>query len=341
MFALSKSLNRKSIALCLSLTAALGTWCTTSHAAERDQAGFSSIGVLPQAPQFYKMEFGGAKITAISDGTIPLNTSKLLLGANSKSMRQHLHNAFVGEDVETSINVFLLEMDGRRILVDTGAGELFSAFNIGGKLFQNLKALGIEPGDITDILITHVHVDHSGGLTIAKNRMFPKAVVHVGKPDVDFFLDPAQAKTSKYRPEALPQAFEQAVQTLGPYVSSGQVQAFEGTKEIMPGLTGTVHPGHTPGSAFYTLTRKGQKMVFIGDTIHVAAVQLPEPQVAIVFDVDPKGAVANRRKAFSEFSRTGVLVAAPHLQYPGIGHIRRAGKGYAWVPVLFNDREQK
>ncbi len=60
-----------------------------------------------------------------------------------------------------------------------------------------------------------------------------------------------------------------------------------------------------------------------------------------MFDVDPKGAVANRRKAFSEFSRTGVLVAAPHLQYPGIGHIRRAGKGYAWVPVLFNDREQK
>ena len=79
MFALSKSLNRKSIALCLSLTAALGTWCTTSHAAERDQAGFSSIGVLPQAPQFYKMEFGGAKITAISDGTTRLNTSKLLL----------------------------------------------------------------------------------------------------------------------------------------------------------------------------------------------------------------------------------------------------------------------
>lgn len=297
----------------------------------------SRAGILKQAPQFYRFNVGAARVTAISDGTIPLNVTQLLQGKDTGAIDKLLKRSFLSKDVETSINVYLIEMDSHRILVDTGAGELLGA-GLGGRLFENLKAAGLSADQITDILITHVHVDHTGGLTIGGKRMFPNAVVYVGKPDVDFFLDRGQAATSNYRPAALPHAFEEAVQTVKPYVDAGRLRPIDHAIHILPGLIATLHPGHTPGSAFYTLTSRGQSMVFIGDTVHVQAVQFPAPDVTIVFDVNSKGAAANRAKAFAELARMRVLVAAPHLPYPGIGHIRAEKKGYSWVPEALGDR---
>ncbi len=310
------------------------------HAAENTStisAKISTAGVMSQEPHIYSINVGGAKITSISDGTIPLNIPKLMHG-NAAFMKKQLKNSFLSEDVETSIYLFLIEKDGRKILVDTGAGELLRKVNIGGKLFDGLKAAGISPSDITDILITHIHLDHSGGLTIAGKRMFPNAVVHIGKPDVDFFLNPDIAKTSTYRPAALPTAFEEAVQTVKPYVDSGQVRTFDKTTEILPGITATLHPGHTPGSAFYTLVSNEQTIVFMADTVHVAELQFANPKITIEFDYNRKQAAASRAKAFADFSRSGVLVAGAHLPYPGIGHIQATGKSYRFVSVPFNDR---
>lgn len=298
----------------------------------------SQAAILKQAPQIYRISVGGAQITAISDGTIPLNAPTLLKGKDIASMQKLLNKSFLNNDVETSINVYLIEMDGHRILVDTGAGEMISHEHIGGRLFESLKVAGVSPEEITDILVTHIHKDHTGGLVVGDKRVFPNAVVHVGNPDVDFFLDPKQAATSSYRPKALSRAFEEAVQMVKPYKDAGRLHAFGNLTEILPGITATFHPGHTPGSAFYTLTRNGETIVFIGDTVHVEAVQFSAPEVTIVFDVNPKAAAANRAKAFAELSHTRVLVAAPHLLYPGIGHIRAEGKAYAWVPIPFNNR---
>ncbi|WP_206997207.1 MBL fold metallo-hydrolase [Trinickia mobilis] len=300
---------------------------------------FSRLGRLPQVAPLYSQQIGAAKITVISDGTIPLDAPALISGKDAATMEKLLAKAFLCGEIETSINVFLIELDDRKILVDTGAGELFRKINVGGKLFTRLDRAGLEPQDITDILITHIHVDHAGGLTMAGERMFPNALVHVGKPDVDFFLDPVQAATSTYRPDALPRTFEEAVQTVKPYADSGQLRPFDKTTEIVPGVTASLHPGHTPGSAFYALTSEGQTIVFVGDIVHIAALQFAEPEFTVAFDVDPAGAVASRRSAFAEFSRSQVLVAAPHLPYPGIGHIRPDGDAYAWVPESFMDRE--
>jgi glyoxylase-like metal-dependent hydrolase (beta-lactamase superfamily II) len=300
---------------------------------------FSSIGRLPQVAPLFSLQIGAAKITVISDGTIPLNAPTLISGKDTETMEKLLAKAFLCGEVETSINVYLIELGDRKILVDTGAGELFRKINVGGKLFTRLERTGIKPQDITDILITHIHVDHAGGLTMAGERMFPNALVHVGKPDVDFFLDPEQAATSAYRPDALPHTFEQAVLTVKPYADSGQLRPFDKTTEIVPGVIASLHPGHTPGSAFYALTSEGKTVVFVGDIVHIAALQFAEPEFTIAFDVDHAGAVRSRRSAFAEFSRTQVLVAAPHLPYPGIGHIRSDGDAYAWVPESFMDRE--
>lgn len=293
---------------------------------------------MSQAPQFYRFTVGDARITAFSDGSLPISVAAALRGGDPAVTERSLASAFLADEVETSINVYLIEVDGHRILVDTGAGELMRGDGIGGALQKSMAAAGVTPESITDILVTHMHHDHAGGLTIGGQRVFPKATVHAGKPDAEFFLDPEVARTSTYRSPGLPRPFEEAVQVVRPYSQSGQLKPFDGTMEILPGLTGTVRPGHTPGSAFYTLTRQGQTIVFIGDTVHVAAVQLRQPAVTIAFDVDQPQAAKNRAAALSDLAKTRALVAGPHLAYPGVGHIATAGAGYRWVPVPYGNR---
>jgi hypothetical protein len=80
---------------------------------------------------------------------------------------------------------------------------------------------------------------------------------------------------------------------------------------------------------------KGERLALWGDLMHVAAVQFANPAVTISFDVDSKAAAAERQKAFADAADKGYWVAAAHLSFPGIGHLRKDGDGYAFVPTNF------
>jgi glyoxylase-like metal-dependent hydrolase (beta-lactamase superfamily II) len=291
-------------------------------------------GVTTQVGATYRFLVGDVRVTALSDGTVPIDLHQLLRGANAKQIDDLLARSFQASPAEASINAYLVEMGDRRILVDVGAGELFGAGN-GGKLPVALAAAGVRPEEITDILITHVHSDHSGGLVRNGKMLFPNATVHAGKADVDFFLDPANAARTGYDQRY----FDEANKTLRPYVEAGRVKPIERGSEVVPGIVAELHPGHTPGSAFYTLTSRGQHIVFVGDIIHAAAVQFPRPEVTITFDQDQTKARDVRRQALGRFAAQGALIAAPHISFPGVGHIRRDGSGYRWIPVEFSDRQ--
>lgn len=302
--------------------------------APNESPGNDSPGIARQGADTYAFMIGNIRVTALSDGTVPQDLHKLLHGITTDTIDAMLTRTYLTNPVEASINAFLLEMGDRLVLVDTGAGELFGP-GFGGKLIDSLQAAGFGPGQVTDILITHVHTDHTGGLIRDGQIAFPNATVHVGKPDVDFFLDRKNAARADYDMKY----FDEAIKTLKPYVDAGKIDTFDQTTEILPGLTASLHPGHTPGSAFYTLESQGQKLTFIGDIIHVAAIQFPDPSVTIAYDVDPGAAQQMRSKAFSVFAKDRELVAAPHLPFPGVGHIRKAQEGYAWIPVNYGNRD--
>ncbi len=286
-----------------------------------------------QSPGVYRFMVGDVRITALSDGTVPIDLHALLRGTTPANTDAVLARSFLANPVEASINVFLLEIGTRRVLVDTGSGDLFGPGN-GGKLVESLKAAGADPGQIDDILLSHVHGDHSGGLVRDGRMIFTKAVIHVGKADVDFFLDSANGPRTGYDAHY----FVEAAKTLKPYADAGRVKPFTGRTAVLPGIVAEVHAGHTPGSAFYTLESRGEQIVFIGDIVHVGAVQFANPAVTITFDVDPAKAALVRKQAFATFTRARTLIAAPHLPFPGVGHLRAHAPGYEFVPIAYGNR---
>jgi glyoxylase-like metal-dependent hydrolase (beta-lactamase superfamily II) len=280
------------------------------------------------------MQVGDVRITALSDGSVPQDLHQLLHRTTNGHTDALIARNFQSNPVEASLNAFLLRLQGRLVLVDTGAGQLFGPGN-GGKLLDALARVGVQPGQITDVPITHAHDDHSGGLIHDGKRVFLNAVVHVGKPDVDFFFDNGNQARTGYDKSY----FDIAQQTLKPYMDAGKLSTFSGRQEVVPGVTGEIHPGHTPGSAFYTLESKGEKIIFVGDIVHVAAVQFPDPSVTIAYDEDESGAARVRAETFASLAKSGDLIAVPHLPFPGFGNVRaRPEGGYDWVPVTYTNR---
>lgn len=281
-----------------------------------------------QAPGYYRMMLGDIEVTALSDGTVALPVDQLLIAPAAKVQRG-LQQAFLKAPVETSVNGYLINTGAKLVLVDAGAGTLFGPTL--GKLVDNLKAAGYQPEQVDEIYITHMHPDHVGGLTSGDKRLFPNATVRADRHDAEFWLSAAQMDKAKDK-----SFFQGAMASLNPYVSAGKFQPFDGDTRLVPGVAARAAPGHTPGHSVYVVESKGQTLVLWGDLIHVGAVQFAEPGVAIHFDTDNKAAVAARKKAFAEAAKTGEWVAASHLAFPGIGHVRGAGAGYAWVPANYS-----
>ena len=109
----------------------------------------------------------------------------------------------------------------------------------------------------------------------------------------------------------------------------------EGAVELVPGVTSRPSHGHTPGHSSYVVESQGQKLILIGDLIHVGAVQFDNPSVTIAFDSDSKAAEAERKKQFAAAAREGAMLGAAHLPFSGLGTVRAQGKGYVWQPVNF------
>jgi glyoxylase-like metal-dependent hydrolase (beta-lactamase superfamily II) len=310
----------------------------SAHASNASEVVGAIAQQRTQTPGVYRYRLGDFQITALSDGTVPQDLHALLTNTKPAVVDALLKRSFLANPVEASINAFLIDTGSKLVLVDTGSGALFGP-GYGGKLLGSLKAAGYAPEAINDILITHIHTDHSGGLVSNGNLVFPNATVHVGKPDVDFFLNPANIHgvngyDKKY--------FEEALATIGPYVKAGKVRTFSGETQILPGIKAIPTPGHTPGHSFYLLESKGESMAFIGDIVHVASVQFPQPSITIVYDVDPQLAATQREKRFALAAANRMLVAGAHLPFPGIGHIRAENDGgYMFVPIEYRDRDAR
>lgn len=294
-------------------------------------AGNPALAAAPMAktaaPGYFRMMLGTFEVTALSDGTVDLPVDSLLSQAPAKT-KAALARSFLAVPLETSVTAYLVNTGDKLVLIDTGAGALFGPTL--GKLVSNLKASGYQPEQIDEVYLTHIHPDHSGGLMADQQLAFPNATVRADRNESDFWLSKDNQKNAA---PALKGFFDGALSSLTPYVTAGKFQPFSGNTALSPGIQAVASYGHTHGHVSYMVSSAGQKMWIAGDLIHVAPVQLPSPEVTIAFDLDPKVAASARASAFAQVARDGTLVAASHIQFPGLGRLRSAGKGYHWIPL--------
>ena len=293
-------------------------------------------GAVIDQPGFYRFKVGQYEVVALSDGTVPLDAEQLLKNNVPGKVTRLLSAAYLNNPIEISINEFLVNIGGRVILIDAGAGELFGP-NHGGRLVSSLRAAGYQPEQITDILLTHIHNDHSGGLSIKGKAVFPNAIVHVNKLDMDYWLD--QQRMEKADPHALSSnksSFINAHKTLDPYIAEGRVKTFEGDIELFPGIRSMATGGHTPGHTVFVLDSGNDKLLFWGDLIHVGGVQFADPTIPDGFDVDKEKAIATRIRLYGEAAKQGYLIAADHLSFPGVGRLRAKESGFEWMPIPYS-----
>ncbi|MEB5923957.1 MBL fold metallo-hydrolase [Franconibacter daqui] len=289
-----------------------------------------------QAPGYYRMMLGDWQITAVSDGTVVIDSEKLLTHIDPATLSRRMAEQAMTPRTETSINAYVINTGKQLILVDSGAGPLFG--KAGGHLLENLRAAGIPPEQIDTVLLTHIHADHSGGVQHDGKPAFPNATVRVDKRDVDFWLDPAHA--SDVEPGQR-HTFEESERSLRPVIDAGKLEPFTAPAKIMPDIEALPAGGHTPGSVMYKVSRGGETLLLWGDIIHVQAVQMPQPEVAIHFDVDQAKAVEQRQTALDMAARSNAWVASAHIAFPGIGKVKKAQEGYRWVPVNYSSLQVK
>lgn len=294
------------------------------------QAGAAAPQAKTPTPGFYRIMLGSFEVTALSDGIIRLPADKLLLGRTPQQIAAGVAEQHQSLPVVTSVNAYLINTGDKLVMIDSGAGQLLGDGL--GKLVDNLRAAGYQPEQVDEIYLTHMHPDHLGGLTHDGKAVFPNAVVRAASQDADFWLSADKLKQASAGSKS---NFERAQAVIKPYQAAGHFKPFSGDGELSPGIAAFVAHGHTPGHSVYQVTSQGQKLLLLGDLIHVAAVQMPHPKVAISFDNDAKAAVAQRLRIFGDSARQSELVGGAHLSFPGLGYLNRQGDGYAWVPLNY------
>ena len=318
--------------LLLALTLGTTTIATT-QAAEP-----TTIQAPKQVAGYYHHQMGNTQITALLDGTNYLNPSMFKgISDSEKSDILKKYAAKNDKGVQTSVNAFLINTGKQLLMVDSGAASCFGAHL--GSIYNNLKASGYKPTQVNDIFLTHLHPDHVCGISYNGVAHYPNATLHISKIEYDFWLNP---KTVKKLPKDKQAGFLSTVEkikaALAPYEKAKKVKVFSDKSLALGGIEFKPSFGHTPGHYSFKLKVADQEVVFIGDIVHSHTLQFDKPETAIEFDVDPKAAVQTRLKHFAEYAKQGQTIAAPHLPFPGIGHIySQDRKSYQWMPIHFKD----
>jgi glyoxylase-like metal-dependent hydrolase (beta-lactamase superfamily II) len=282
-----------------------------------------------QVPGVYHRRVGEIIITAISDGYLDGSMAVIQNIAQEEAERL-LRQAFRPVPRRTAVNTFLIHSAGRLALVDTGSGTAMGPTV--GRMPENLAAAGVRPEEVDTVLQTHLHPDHSNGLSDdAGNRLFPRAELAMHAREwAHWHDDAAMARADVASRE---RNFQAARTQVAPY--RDRLRLFE-DGEVFPGVTAMPLPGHTPGHTGYLLASGGESLLIWGDIIHVPEIQVPRPEVTMAFDVEPAQAEATRRRVFDMVAAERLPVAGMHMHFPGFLRLLRRGEGYALLPEAWS-----
>ncbi|GMV85499.1 MAG: MBL fold metallo-hydrolase [Dehalococcoidia bacterium] len=251
---------------------------------------------------------GNVEITALVDTIEAYPASTVYPNADLSRYTRHLD---AEGRVPLNFGSFLVRDGALLLLVDTGWGPEHN-----GRLLAELAEAGVKPSQVTHILFTHLHGDHTGwNLDRATGKVrFPGARFLVPKLDWDHYLASPNA------------SFERDVR---PLEALGVMELVEGERALSAALTAIPTPGHTPGHTSLVITSGQERGFILGDVV-ISAVDAEDPEMDSVFDWDSGVARETRRKTVERLIADGSIVGASHLPTPGLGRFVREARRQWW-----------
>ena len=281
-------------------------------------------------PSRYALRVGEIDVMVVSDGVLSLPGAMLGHNVDPAVRAAWLEDMFLPPDVlEWALNVVVVRSGGRTILIDVGIGVEFPDLPRAGRLAQRLEAAGIDPASVTDVVLTHMHMDHCGGLLAdgVKERLRPDLRVHVAAAEAEFWESPDFSRVS------MPPGFPDALRRTGKRFLKeyhSQLRTFEDEYEVAPGVVVQRTGGHTPGHSVVRLASGGDRLTFAGDAVFQVGFEHPDWYNG--FEHDPEEAARVRVRLLRELAANRESLVATHLSFPSVCHVAVDGDVFRWVP---------
>jgi glyoxylase-like metal-dependent hydrolase (beta-lactamase superfamily II) len=282
------------------------------HGAQALAATPEPVTTLASVTPLAQIRVGRFTVTALTDGHADMPYT-FFPGRDPAEVERQAVAQFTARPsgVRFLFNQYLVDDGQRRILIDAGA-----AGSIGqtGNLPQALARLGLQLDQIDAVIVTHMHQDHMGGLIAGGKNNYPNAEVYIDRRDVRHWTDPTKRSGA---PEFLQTSFQMAEEVVRLYP---RLQAIDGEREIVPGVTIVDLTGHTPGHIGVRVEDEGKSLIMVSDMIF-PVVHPGATDVFFLFEQDQAAAKAMRDRFFPRAASEGALIAATHMPFPGLGHV--------------------
>lgn len=279
-----------------------------------------------QATPLAQFRIGRFTVTALTDGYtdmpfgyFPGRTAQEIESAARAQSAAH------PSGIRFLFNQYLIENGEHRILIDTGPG---GSLGQSGKLPQALAALGLNRNQIDAVIVTHMHQDHIGGLVAGGKANFPKAELYIDRRDVAHWTDPAKQAAA---PDYLQNSFKLSADVVRHYP---KLQAIDGEREIVRGVSVVNLTGHTPGHIGVRVADAGQSLLMVSDMLF-PVVHPATTDVSFLFEQDRAAAQVMRARFFPRAAEEGALIAATHMPFPGLGRIVSDNGHLRWVTAAW------
>jgi glyoxylase-like metal-dependent hydrolase (beta-lactamase superfamily II) len=292
-------------------------------------------GLDELVPSRYALRVGEIDVMVVSDGVLTLPGAMLAHNADPAVRAAWLDDMFLPPDAfDWALNVVVVRSGGRTILIDAGIG-MDPGLNLprAGRLVQRLEAAGIDLSSVTDVVLTHMHMDHIGGLLVdgVRDRLRPDLRIHVAAAEAKFWESPDFSRVSM--PPGFPDALRRtAKRFLHEY--SSQMRTFNEEHEVAPGVLVRRTGGHTPGHSVVRLASGGDRLTFAGDAVF--QVGFDHPDWYNGFEHDPEEAARVRIGLLRELAANREELVATHLPFPSVCHVAVADDVFRWVPAVWD-----